>query len=819
MTPVAETDLEKIVARWDHLTDCTLEKALKSAVASWHNLIMEQALPSWPSQVVPLSSFLPGRPGVFLNQLIRNQARKAKRNLSARKSAFQKAQTLLFIKKGSPVPPEEMVKETAVKHRAAMGDRRKGIRVMPGSPADVYNAAAKDALILDTVKGIIREVIPRGWARRTISSQRACNFPSINGHYSSARGSGGAATEVLFNYRNCLQRYCGEELWQIMYHPHIGERELRVDINSASSLMAFQLLNGLKEQANYDVMASFILEPLKVRGVTAGPTVAYWLLKPFQKSLWTSLKSHPTFQLIGTPVTAEVLNNIMGVTDADFDLGGRFFVSGDYTAATDNLRAFLSRETWNFLAEWGGAPNWVRRTGSKSLVGHTIHYSSKLDLEEQKQWNGQLMGSILSFPILCILNAAVCEIGFRAGDDDHLATIGDSEAEAFFQEPVPTQSWADQMNLDDCWGETPDSRRPLSSRPLAVNGDDCVMLYTERQRARWADFANHAGLEPSIGKCYVAPDFLQVNSTGFMLGEDGFVHAPYMNFGLLGTKNSRGGSERVFTDLGMLAREFLKGHSENKQSKLMSIFLEHHRRPNGLLQRAPSGVSWWLPKHLGGLGLPWTKSLEAPYEGIGCGGFALEPEISPKQRMLATMILTSQQPGNKQLRPFPGATADFPSYVQDALRRDNHLMIPVTEDELDDEERNAWCSYSYQFSSSYSSSLWGSLWELPVEEDELTEEPFRVKTALGGKLVSQEHKKSLKQWQKLWDQSSKLKGFAPLPVLLASKPVHYVLPGGLSSVLERERAVPTRILGRISSYLEIEKMGPTLEQMKQAYAC
>jgi len=296
---------------------------------------------------------------------------------------------------------------------------------------------------------------------------------------------------------------------------------------------------------------------------------------------------------------------------------------------------------------------------------------------------------------------------------------------------------------------------------------------------------------------------------------------------LLGKEKIRGGDLRSFTELGELAREFLKGHPVQKHDKLMSIFLKYHKRPGGLLHDVPSGMSYWLPKHLGGLGLPWTRSPEE-----------LEEAISGKQRLLATYIMNSLKPGGKMLRPFPGEEADFPPYIQEALQRDSKLQIPcynldvsiLKEEDLNvisrqgdwesdsdlsarvarvldnftsacEEETDCrWVSFGSKIgSTSYSSSLWESTLGLPSDLKELERAPFRARRVTEEERAEERLNLVDRRWRRMWDRCVSERGVAPLDVLMSHNVPKFVLPGGLSEFFDVVRPVPYDILGRVSA--------------------
>jgi len=53
-------------------------------------------------------------------------------------------------------------------------------------------------------------------------------------------------------------------------------------------------------------------EPLKIRVISCGPDLPYYVAKYLQKYLWGPLKSHKNFQLCGTPFTVQNLTEVIG---------------------------------------------------------------------------------------------------------------------------------------------------------------------------------------------------------------------------------------------------------------------------------------------------------------------------------------------------------------------------------------------------------------------------------------------------------------------------------------------------------------------------
>ena len=248
-----------------------------------------------------------------------------------------------------------------------------------------------------------------------------------------------------------------------------------------------------------------LAEALKVRVITKGPPMTQFVLAPIQKFMWRHLKAHPCFDLIGGPVDSDKVQARMGVLPA-----GKAWLSGDYSDATNQLHPDLSAAAWNTMCSVCGIPDTARKLGLRVL---TDHWLVDPDLKRDKknpnrlmpqQW-GQLMGSIISFPILCLVNAAVCRLAMEFDDEVDLS---------------------------------------LKDAPLMVNGDDCLFPIGKAGRAVWAQIGAMAGLKPSPGKVYYSPHFCNINSTTFRYFHDRWDPSVTKTY-LTGVDSSQNPFERV----------------------------------------------------------------------------------------------------------------------------------------------------------------------------------------------------------------------------------------------------------------------------------
>jgi hypothetical protein len=253
------------------------------------------------------------------------------------------------------------------------------------------------------------------------------------------------------------------------------------------------------QQARAKIKA--ILEPLKVRLISAGDYNSNALWQGLQVKLWSALQRFPQFRLTGKSVELEDVLSI----DSDWP----FWISGDYNAATDNMNSDATEAVISVVAG-DLETEFVLRRG---LMGNEISFQSIADdygiavPDDFEMSNGQLMGCVFSFPILCIVNAAC----YRA-------------------------AFCDLYNRLDC--------------PCLVNGDDILFKADDWHYRRWCYVISTVGFNRSIGKNYKSRSMGVVNSTYFHLPR--FDHRrsgiiPYWNCGWM-TGVKKGGQEEEILD-------------------------------------------------------------------------------------------------------------------------------------------------------------------------------------------------------------------------------------------------------------------------------
>lgn len=327
-------------------------------------------------------------------------------------------------------------------------------------------------------------------------------------------------------------------------------------------------------------------EPLKTRMITKGPVYRYWVGSVIQKTVHSILRNKTNFVAIGRPLV-----------DADLDLLGpcgldEMYISGDYKAATDLLDPLLSQMAVTAICDCLGLGEFLSQLFREGLVGSSIFSEDGL----KPQCWGQLMGSPLSFPVLCIVNAALNRFFLELVDGCVVDTV---------------RSKGSDLPLG--WSRV---RRMLHQCPMLINGDDIVMRCRSDSYDLWKDLVHSGGLVPSIGKNYVSRDFCVINSTVYVARDTLFGHqfnrSYYINMGLIHPQFQRGGIEKSFSmdpsvwDLGAISHEVCRGLSPIYHDMLLSKYLGDPV-VGRLLQDVPESVSFFVSKSLGGLGIKATR--------------------------------------------------------------------------------------------------------------------------------------------------------------------------------------------------------------------
>jgi len=329
-------------------------------------------------------------------------------------------------------------------------------------------------------------------------------------------------------------------------------------------------------------------EPLKIRNISKGNALKYWLAKPVQKLMRDLTRKYPQLVLTKAPLDEPHIRWLWEKTDtmvADIrlrfssqvrglDLEFTFVVSGDFKGATDRLDILVTKI--GFEAFLGLVDFPIRHQPDGNVAGvdcptraeiiemwkdtlRDVLYEQMLHYPEAnkdggithqvpttEQNNGQLMGSNLSFPILCLANL----IGY----------------------------W---MTLEEYTG----LKFEPSQLPVLINGDD-ILFRTPKPRPDdpksfyelWKKNIDALGFKLSVGKNYVHDTVFTVNSqcwvvSGAMEAVPQFRRIRHLDVGILTNENAGMRQETRVLPLAERLNQVLAGaHNKERAWKRLKSY-------------------------------------------------------------------------------------------------------------------------------------------------------------------------------------------------------------------------------------------------------
>jgi hypothetical protein len=318
-----------------------------------------------------------------------------------------------------------------------------------------------------------------------------------------------------------------------------------------------------------------VCEPFKVRTITKGNAFAYALANGLQKAMHRHLKRTNQFALIGEPVTS--LRAVEWLTEMS---PTGLWVSGDYSGATDLIKIELTKVCFEAVLSELGQNEVYNDIVRRVLYEHEIHYPKGsgpdgTDLPPVKQANGQLMGSVLSFPVLCAINLA------------HYWHSVEPEVTNF---------------------------RQLKA---LVNGDDILFRTQFKQYENWYGSLHEAGFVPSPGKNFCHPAFFTINSQLFAAGQHVLVpeKIPFFNTGLLYGQSKVGAREdEAAKPVYLLHNPCVAGALNPKRASSRFLAINRFEMEQCSSHRGIQ-LNYFVAPELGGLGLvppPGTQITSDP---------------------------------------------------------------------------------------------------------------------------------------------------------------------------------------------------------------
>jgi len=348
----------------------------------------------------------------------------------------------------------------------------------------------------------------------------------------------------------------------------------------------------------------------KVRIITKGDGLLYSCLQPLQQHMLSCWKHSQASTMLIQDLTASVQSMLDALKSPHLgvDMSDVVFVSGDYSAATDLMK---KNATYLVLKGLEGTdiPQkqkiWAARSFQPGEVNYPLKY--KKELPPVMGIDGQLMGHPLSFPILCVVNQSVLRTALnRWIKDQPDQLLAESVAEIIYQH-------------------------------AKVNGDDILFCAPKSVYSYFRAVAAEAGFQISQGKNYVSSFACTINSQLFIRKGGVVERVGYFNQTLLtgSVKKTASATVSAFDLVAAINQTFAL---YPRVAAAVPTVLK--RAEKLFTPRTFRGFSlnWYLPAHLGGLGLdirmcPNVKSF---------GAITLPAKVDRLQRRVAARAVTDQ---------------------------------------------------------------------------------------------------------------------------------------------------------------------------------
>jgi hypothetical protein len=597
-----EYDPTETAKRWEKMAEgIGWIKLVKYKLAAFFSSRNHQILPTPPFslEIKDLPHvLLGGRAGRFIDLYLKRHDEMGRMSLLF---------SILQSKKGMPRIGTSGLKwaeyETAVKLSKPPKETTRRFLV-PWSDETFKNIHVESVLTISTVKEQLRRTVReifKDTPALTDDERMKVFFPSTSANYINSRSQAGAVGYIMKDpdLLKGLRRPGG--YIKIIHPTTTTKSEETKDVNypefkENTEALGFAFsalwLNLLKEAKTEEPIAVPVglPEALKTRVITKMPPAQQTVVRCIWKKMHSVMRTQNTFKVIGEPINESIVNSSLGSLAK-----GQIFLSGDYAAATDNLKGWVSETIADEVSLLFKLHPEERRLFKQSLTKHIIETEDPetfqvLNRDKKrflhfKQRTGQLMGSVTSFPILCIANAAMTR-------------------------------WAYELdNMRRCY---------LSNCPLMINGDDIALKTTLRGYKYWQTLTSSIGLEESLGKTFTSNKFVQMNSMNYLYDEEGthpviqkdlsivsekyqYREVKYINIGLVTGQKRSGiiglndqGDPR--STIGARYREMLRLSAREMHNEAHKSFILFNQQ---LLTQY--NIPWHMPEWIGGLGLTGHK--------------------------------------------------------------------------------------------------------------------------------------------------------------------------------------------------------------------
>jgi len=384
---------------------------------------------------------------------------------------------------------------------------------------------------------------------------------SPNACYERPKTRGGAITEIL---QNTTTEYV-DSIPNLTSYVLLGAHDWKGKVKwiyglASSSLLDIKLMMLDSERIHKEVSVQAVPEPLKVRIVTKGCCYTYWYSKFFQKAMWDHLGKFDCFALTSEPVSTDIISHMLSKAPKHLN----HLVSADFSAATDNLSIILTKIVFESFLKRSDLSEFCKDRLRDVLYEQNLNYPVKSGLDPTVQQSGQLMGSPLSFPVLCIVNLIMFWIAY---------------------------DWSVTNRSDRI--------RPARVRdlPALVNGDDLLFPADIHLYDTWKALIPVAGFQLSVGKNYFMRDYCTINSVLYHRKIAKLERVEYFHSGAI-QGQGRKGENTIFYNLKENYKLTMEGSVNKLRSHFRFIFYNKRKFPKNMRENL------FIPESHGGLGFP-----------------------------------------------------------------------------------------------------------------------------------------------------------------------------------------------------------------------
>jgi hypothetical protein len=519
----------------------------------------------------------------------------ASKNKSTRNKDLDDYQHLFWsiaqVKRCAAVVPDEFIEASLHKHRKAMA-----------KPATSVPISLKNSLV-EKWTAIVNRMKFKQYSKTHEFSSSAS--------YEASCTMGGGKGEILYH----MIKYgytTNDDLLCMAYLPLVGVTERRgfsplklsdlIDeiyyVYDSIEFVPYEKLSysgdKLLERYNLEVPGFHgdrfgcsakvhpIAEPLKIRNITKGNSFSYAIAKGMQLDIHKFMRGLPQFKLIGEPLTSSHIEWLVKKNP------NGSFASGDFSAATDNISIEMTKAFFEVILDKFIIHHMLNKTHMSSdtaskyimtlrnaLYEHSIQYPKTVgdlmypvSVEDVEQQNGQLMGSVLSFVILCAINLCT-----------------------YWHTDHPEIKPKDFLKL-----------------PVLVNGDDILFRTTRSKYNIWLNTIPQVGLEPSPGKNFISDSYCTVNSQLFSIRKNKVNYIPFFNAGMLLGQSKVARQELKSKPVYLLHKEVLAGAWNQELADARFKYYNSEKLIKASTHKNGCQLNWYIPQKLGGLGMKLPKT-------------------------------------------------------------------------------------------------------------------------------------------------------------------------------------------------------------------